>query len=508
VEIYREVDDLPISQIRAVLMDSLIDIALSSEEWQTVASSQDLVQFVAAIVNNSINVEPAIEFNGFCKDLSMKLGLYLSSSSISTTERLVKALEKATVDGNTTSAPNMLVSGNRIAIRIPDYDTTNLGQVDNLGKYLRWITTILGIKNPEVKVLPDPILGKTIQLTSRVERMMDNTIASLTLPPSESGDRVEFKTGFKANLVEMIAAVNLLRRYGGAIQRGSAPQGQKSNQVTLDDLRSSINTRSGLQEQGVIPFTQILVKSVFNELTKPNGKSIPGKWIHSLKQTNSVKSNTAVLYKLGYESKVPAANKLIAVVKTSVDYKPSYLEECKKKKVRPNKRSNDNQSFFVADEKNSPDGISHQEFRLGCFILLPLIDPKSAKSPKDQISVDPVSVRDKKILNFYSRNRDVVDKLNLAYATYAAVGKKKSKATVLGYESVRGDAVNSTANRVWMDATGKEYQKLMDVPEQTRNFLLKFFNRKLAEESLETPDESVPEAQDTPKAGGSPKSVK
>jgi len=478
------------------------------EEWQTVASGQDLMQFVVWVVNSNVIVEPQLELNGFYKDLGLKLELYLSSGSISTTERLVKALERATVDSNTSRAPNMLVSGNRLAIRIPDYDTTNLGQVDNLGKYLRWITTILGMKNPEVKVLPDPNLGKTIQLTSRVERMMDNTIASLTLPPSESGDRVEFKTGFKANLVEMIAAVNLLRRYGGSIQKGSAPQGQKSNQVTLDDLRSSINTRSGMQEQGVIPFTQILVKNVFNELTKPNGKSMPGKWIHSLKQTNNVKSNTAVLYKLGYESKVPAANKVIAVVRTAVSYKPSYMEECKKKKVRPNKRTNENQGLIVQDDKNTPDGITHQEFRLGAFLLLPLIDPKSAKSPKDQISTDSVSVRDKRILGFYSRNRDVVDKLNLAYATYAAVGKKKSKATVLGYESVRGDAIHTTANRVWMDASGKEYEKLMDVPEQTRNFLLKFFNRKLAEEEPETPEESVPEEKSTPTKGSSPKSAK
>jgi len=166
----------------------------------------------------------------------------------------------------------------------------------------------------------------------------------------------------------------------------------------------------------------------------------------------------------------------------------------KKLKEKP-KPSNENHALVKMDDNNTPDGISHQEFRLGAFLLLPMIDPKDAKSPKDQISIDPISIRNKHILGFYSKNRDVVDKLNLAYATMQSVGQTKSKATPLGYYSIRGEAINDTANRNWMDASGKEYPKFMDVPEQTRNFLLKFLQRKIETEEKPNPDVTTPDKE-------------
>jgi hypothetical protein len=404
------------------------------------------------------------------------------SHSITETERLVKALERSAVDRDDPNRQNVLVSGNRLVVRVPDYDEENLGQLDNLGKYLRWGATVLGMKDPEVRTLKDPALGKSIPLPSRIERMMDNTIAALSLPPSESGEKAEFKTGFKANLVELLAAVQLMRRYTGVVQKGTAPKGHKSVQISLEDLRNSINSRSGLKEHGIIPFTAIYVKAIFNELTKPNSKRFPGKWLHSLKVTNGVKNNIGVIYKLGYEAKVANAQKVLNVLKTGVRTKDSAKKKGPNGKVtEPKRLSNETQELFTLDEKSNPDGISHRDFRLGALLLLPLIDPKDAKSPKDQISKDPLTVRDKKVLNFYSKNREIVDALNLAYATKAAVGKKNSKATVLGYKSAKYHAVRLSANCEWMDASGKTYTRLTEVPEHIRTFLLKILRRKLSE---------------------------
>jgi len=405
--------------------------------------------------------------------------LFISSSSVSETERLVNALA-STNHESPTGQCNFVLSGNVLAVRIPSYDKSNTGQTDNLGKYLRWAVTILGLKDPEVKILPDEKLGNAVILPAKIERMMDTTIASLSLP-TESGDRADFKSGLKGNLTELLAATKLMRKYQGSLQKLPAPKGQKAVVTSLDDLRKSVNGRSGLNEHGLPGFTAIFVKSVFNEITKPSYTRFPGKWMNSLRVVNGTKSNIGVMYKLGYECTTPSAQKVISVVKTKIVEKKSDKSSSKKRADEETPRSKAKFELLVQSKDNTPDGISHREFRLATFLLLPLIDPKAKESPKDQISVDPLTVRSKTITNFYKENRDVVDAMNLAYATKSAIGKKNSKATPLGYESARGHAISLTANRTWQDANGVKYTKLVDVPEHIRNFLLSFFHRKLVE---------------------------
>jgi hypothetical protein len=262
---------------------------------------------------------------------------------------------------------------------------------------------------------------------------------------------------------------------------------------------------------GLSDFAVILVKAVFNDLTKPNSKRLPGVWIHSLKQTNDVKNNIGVIYKLGYETKVVNAQKVLTVIhhdvvlkddkvpqewKVKVSEKETYrfgsfTKDQKKRLPELQKLTKDNSEIAKIPEKiRFSMSTTHQEFRLGAFLLLPLIDPKDAKSPKDQISTDPLAVRDRNVLAFYNQNRDVVDALNLAYATMKAVPRKNSKATTLGYESARGHALQLTANRVWMDRAGKTYSKLSDIPLHVREYLLKLLHRKLDTE--ETDAEDIP----------------
>jgi hypothetical protein len=484
-----ESSQLPISQRKAVYKDCLLDILVDSPEWKTIASRQDLVRVITSLVRSNLDIKPALEETEFIRDLSTLADLVYNSESIDKTQRLVEAL-KSNPDNQEASKAYMAVTGDTLAVRIPAYDTENTGQTDALGKYLRWACALLGLKDPKVKLLPDSTLGNSIQLQARTERMIDNTTAALSLPPSESGDRAEFKTGFKANLVELLATIKLMRKYSGSVQKGIAPKGKMITPITLDDLRKSVNGRAGLNEHGITPFTAIFVKSVFNELTKPQNDKFPGLWIHSLKASNGVKSNLGVVYKLGYECKVASTQKVISVIQGQVREKKPSDPKAAKKASESTKDSDKKFEVITANSKTVPNGISHREFRLGAFLLLPLIDPKDKRSPKDQLSVDILTLKEKSILNFYSKNRDVVDATNLAYATKSALGHKGTKASTLGYRSARGHAIALTANRVWQDATGKEYQKLMDVPEHIRNFLLHLLNRKLVEGEAEPEDES------------------
>jgi len=492
-----EVEDLPISHKRAVLMDCILDLIVSSDDWKTVASGQDLTQIVRNCVDANLLIEPKVDKLGFSKDLVLKLDLYMNSCSISESERLVRALEKSAAEQVDNQRVTIVVHGDVIAVRVPDYDDKNLGQIDNLGKYLRWGTTLLGLKNPQVKILKDPVLGKAVTLPGKIERMMDNTIASLSLPSIEVGERAEFKSGLKANLPELLAAVRLMRKYAGTLQKGVAPKGKKLAQTSLDDLRRSINGRAGLNEHGLDLFSQLFVKEIFNQVTKPNFVAFPGKWMSSLKVTNGTKNNIGIIYKLGYETRAPSAQKLISVINADVRVRKGSKPTGKTKKGT-NKFAPGSYEVYHLDDETRPDGITHQELRLAIFLSLPLIDPNDKQSPKDQLSRDPLAVRDKTVCSFYSKNRDVVDTLNLAYATKVSIGKKNSKATPLGFKSARNHAIRLTANREWIDANGTKYHKLMDIPEHTRNFLLKFFRRKLTEEEPEASDDEESEEEKEP----------
>jgi hypothetical protein len=401
-------------------------------------------------------------------------------------------MEKSAAAQEDPSRVNFIVTGDTLVCRVPAYEDTNLGCLDNIGKHLRWACTILGLKNPTVKLLKDPVLGKAVTLPNKVERMMDSTLAALSLPSVEVGERADFKTGLKGNLPELLAAIKLVRKYGGSLQKGVAPKGHKVNVVTLDDLKRSVNGRAGLNEHGIDNFTPLFVKFVFNELTKPNWSSFPGKWIHSLKSTNNVKNNIGIIYKLGYETKAPNMQKVSLVINTRVIPKSKSKTKEKASKGKETLKKKDVE-LQVLDPKKDSDAISHQEFRLAVFLALPLIDPKDKASPTGQILRDPGTVKSKTITSFYSKNRDVVDALNLAYATRVAIGRKGSKATVLGYKSARGHAIRLTANRPWQDANGVEYHLLSELPDHTRQFLLSHFNRKLVEED---PPASTKQAKD------------
>jgi len=499
---HQEVSELPVQQRRAVIRDCLLDLLSVDEQIDSIASVQDATRVVTSIVEKNVIITPALEKTGFIKELSSMIELIISSRSITETERLVNALARERVDPNVATTQNVVVTGNKVVVRIPSYDTSNTGQMDNLGKYLRWAVTVLGIKDPVVRILPDEKLGNAIILPAKLERMMDMSIAAMSLPPRESGDRAEFKTGLKANLVELIAAVRIMRRYQGSLQKLPAPKGKKALSTTLDDLRSSINGRIGLNEHGLPAFVAIFVKSILNELTKPNNSRFPGKWIASLKESNGVKSNTGLLYKMGYEGCVANPQKTIAVVKNTIGLKASTQADSDKKSKKDNKPSKDRYKVITTSSETHPDGINHREFRLGAFLLLPLIDPKAKDSPKDQLSIDVIGVKDRKITSFYKENRDVVDAMNLAYATLKAIGKKDSKATPLGYQSARGHAISLTANREWMDASGTKYSAFKELPEHTREFLLRFLNRKIKEEDSDSESEDEYETA-SPKDKGS-----
>ncbi|USW07205.1 hypothetical protein [Erysiphe lesion-associated ormycovirus 3] len=464
-----------------------------TDEIKNIESDLDMLQFAKSFIKTQLIIKDKDILLDFTKDLATKLSLMKISDGVESHERLVKALDTGPSNHETVKKPYLVVSGNVLVFRIPSYDTKNTGQEDNLGKIMKWAVTLLNVKNPRVRMVRDKNLGNDIVLPARVSRMMDMTISALTLPPSEAGERSEFKIGFKANLVELLAAIKLLKKNIGLVQKAPTPKRTKSLTISLDDLKKSVNGRAGLNEHGMPGYLVGIVKEVFNILTKPNTNILPGNWINSLKQTNGVQSSTAVLYKLGYETIVASPQKTLTVVKHRVrDREPKNSSEIKQSVSRTvdGKQQKIFSEVYVTDDKNEPTGISHQEFRLGVCMLLPYIDPSSSLDMKSQISKDPLSVRNRAVLEFYKRNRRIVDLSNMTYATRSALGKKDSKATVRGYQNARYRTFNECIKCDFMDAHGNTYARFSDIPKDIRGFLCKLMNRKLNASETEPLDDT------------------
>jgi hypothetical protein len=499
-----EIFDLPIIQKKAILVDCLVDNALAEEHCDTVATAQDAVLFTKSVLPKFVDQESVPDWDELVYEVASKLSLFCISDTPEEGSRLSKAYASRPVDRQSI-APYIVVSNNTIAVRVPSYDTANTGQEDNLGKILRWAVSILGISNPIVKIAKDKELGKDINLPSKIERFLDNSMAAMTLAPSESSDRFEFLTGLKANQVEMIAALRLLRRYGHCLKRSrtlgklSKEKKTKVSPVSIEDLKKILNARAGMFDHGVPPFLIGIVKGVLNELTKYKSTRFPGQWIHSLRSANKTKSNIGVLYKMGYELRVINPVKLLSVVKTAVQPRDNYVpKQMKRSGEKPN--PNDAVELVSLSDKTRPEGTTFREFRLGALLLLPLIDPKDKESPKGQISRDPLTMRNKIAQDFYQENRDVVDALNLAYATQASIGQKTAKSTPLGFKSARGRAIRRSANRTYKDAAGTEYQRIKEIPEHIRNFLCSLFLFKWKEdgpsEEQQAEDHAIEDAGD------------
>jgi hypothetical protein len=236
-------------QRKGIYKDTLLDLLLMTQEYELVESRQDLDKLVATFVRSQLDIKPQTEESSFINECRVHAGIWFSSEGIDETQRLVDAVHTSATTENS-SKPIIMVSGDKVVVRCPAYDKTNHGQTDNLGKYLKWACTILGVQNPKISLVFETELGNSIILPARIARMMDNTIASLTLPPGEAGDKAEFKSGLKANLVELLAAIRLMRRFGPALQRGKGPKDAKHPITTLQDLKESLNGRAGLKETG------------------------------------------------------------------------------------------------------------------------------------------------------------------------------------------------------------------------------------------------------------------
>ncbi|WZH63116.1 hypothetical protein [Ophiocordyceps sinensis ormycovirus 1] len=490
--------DLPIMSQMAVLNDCLTDIAVVDSNVDTASSREDLLKALLICIRKEVVILPEEQETQMVNDVMDKLHLYLICGPIIESDRNI--FPTPTVKEEKRLLTMFTVVNNTINVRVPDYDEKNEGLKKNLGKYLAWGCTMLGFETSQVKVFKTKELGANISLPTSVSRALDSMNASRN-SIADVGNRMQLQSGLKCSLTELLAAIKLMRRYGGLLQKSPPRKGQETKSVSLNDMKEVFNKRVGINDPALGAFEKSFLKGIVNELTKIGSKRMPGHWISSVKVANGVKSNIGIMYKLGYDSKVISTQKLLHVL----------LSRPAEKEVQEKPKSTGNKTVIgkgetvvksyllkVSDSKENPSGATHKEARAALFGLLPVIDVKSNKSIKQQISREILDIREKDTLQFFSNQRDFVNTLNLAYATLQALSDKKSKASIEAFANLRYKLLNLSNKQFFLLNRG--YIGFKDIPQNICDFVFKLVNRKRTDnESGESSDDEATTKPESPK---------
>jgi hypothetical protein len=292
------------------------------------------------------------------------------------------------------------------------------------------------------------------------------------------GAIVDFHSGFKGNLIDAVGAIRLLKQFSETVRPGK-PKGQVT---TLQILMEFVNNGIGLKDPSTSAWASMFAKSVLNESTKVSSVGFPSSFIHSVKAHNKASSNEGVLYSLGYVPKGISVTKLREVLLT-----PTREEEKKGKK----------ELSFVSINEKSERKTDFREYRAAVCGSLPYIPLPSAETKKE-MTVAPMAVKSRKSLLFWQEHKEIVDACNLAYATLKASSKKGSKATPANYTVARNKLINLTANVPFQTAAGQRFDRYTEIPQNLREFLEKYYHRKITGGKRSSDDMEVDASSDVP----------
>jgi len=438
------------------------------------------------IFNNLLKKTDALVASNFVDNIISRCYLVAKTDRESNVDQLTAQLDALRLKRKVQTIPlvdsaRILVDGKDeevLCIRVPNIDANNTGQMKNLA-YLTDITLdICNFKRENLRIMKDPSLGSDLKIPAQINNMLASMKASVHSSTGDyAGNVIQFHQGFKANLVEILAAIKLLRMKQDMLRKinmSKIPDNRKFSHINQTMLREKFNQMSGIMKPDTGEFLSMYLKYLFSFLTRYGQKRFPGIWINSLRKRNNVASNEALFAKMGYLVKGINAHKVLSVLFQTV-------KEAEDGTLRLTERF----------PKNSEDDSTHPEFRAGVITLLPLINPEEEKPLKDQTNRGLLSIESRSTLNFYSENSEMVEAGNLAYAINRSLKGKNPKAKAAHFQSARNAFINKTANLKFLDYAGNAYSKYSDIPINIREYLQKLLRRKIGSKR------SVPEEEET-----------
>lgn len=476
----------------SIIEDRLLDhIIINNMVNEDVESLMDATMVVDQFVRATFLNPGALIAQGLSKRLAYKAFITSKGSNIDV-DRLSKRLNRVVID-NTDEVNKHLVLHHVddvtfVTVRVPNLDKENLGQIDNLGLVLDAIKTCLNLKPDNIKIIYDQALGSDFYLPSPINRLLTNMIGSChSKDGTFSGPIFEFKTGFKANLVEILAAIKLLKDRSGKLRKFPGKRGEDGKMhphpvTNLEDLKAKFNEESGLKTPGIPAYVTGLVTGLLSELVKVTNSAFPGVWIHSLKARNSTKASDGCIAKMGWKPIVVSPHKILSIFTQKIVMKGT------------------KESLAPKDPTSSKkeDSLDYRGYRAAVALTLPLIDTSKRLDSKI-FTIDALSIEDVTTINHFKEGQSRVDAVDLAYSIYVAVKNEKNKTALPKHFSNAFGNLVSQFNEVqdFQDSRGNIYPRYKDIPEHVRSFLQKKFNKH-----IELAKRSASDMEDDPAQSG------
>jgi hypothetical protein len=467
-------DYMPQSIRIASQEDVLLDFLISQTAGEVFTSKADMKAAVGEKLFSVLHRKGIANRDAFVDKMTNSLLIATQSDDVKV-DRLAKLLDSVTLGNKAAPARIVLVSNvdgeRRLHVRVPVIPTGNDGQMDNLGHLLKFAMSLLGMKKDQVKILPDPELGAECLIPAPIMQKMTALVASSSTSKGLfAGEVATIRDVLKANLVETLGAIRILRAHAGILRKKPAVRMKDGTVnhpkvITLEDLKEQFNVMFGLKSSNIPTYTRNYLLQALSEIVKETNTGFPGGFIHSLKERNRCQNSEGVLTLMGYVPKATSAFKVQSVLMSKIDTKDN-----KDVGIKP----------MTFEKEGETDCLTYQEFRAGVCLLLPMIDPNSGKALKEQISVNPFSQKRAKTLETFNTFSESIDALNLAHSVKVAVSSKTNKtAKPEHFRVAKATLVNKFSQPVFVDANHKTYGSFKDLPDNVRKFFGKLFHKNV-----------------------------
>jgi hypothetical protein len=464
----------------SIMCDGLLDLLLVDYETGSIGSFADAKLFTSSRLWRWMEKTDALIVAGIENKIALNLFLHISGTAVAESDKLSALLKKVKISREK-EAPIMTlahVAGRAVlTVRIPDVPQDKEGDLQNVGHLLNFAMSLLALKSDQLQIVRDKELGVACPLPAQQQRLLDHIKVSAEDPSGEYlGQVFEFKSGFKANLVEIQAALRILNSKSEMVRVRPSRKGEAPiSATTREELKAKYNLQAGLNVSSQA-FGLRFIKNVLAVLVRPSNKQFPSGWISAAKKRNEVKAAEGLLHCLGYTYKVCPDIKVESVLKTDTTTDPKGVE-----KLHP---------------KGENFKFGYAEFRTAVALTLPKITPNSDLAYDKQVKQDVLGIKSVQTLKAFTspKRANLVDATNMAFAIYQSCSNPKSKAKAEHFKNARNHVLNASNLVDLVDATGTSYNKFSDIPEKVQKYLAKRYGYTLSskrsrEESPEPMDE-------------------
>jgi hypothetical protein len=460
LERFIEIKLMPTFMHSSLRESAILDCLHSEALKENVGSFQDAQQFTVAKLKLWGLYSTAMHTSQMHVRLAQELFITITSMPAVDTEGLSSLLRKQ-LKIRERKAPMVVFlkeDTKTIAhVRVPVLDPKDTGGIQNLAVCLRWICSLSGCDQTQVRIVKDSDLGNRCPMPASFQNflnsMVEGTQNSKGIAPL---NLFTVKGEIRFNLIEALASIRVLGIHRHLIRKKTPLGRQEVVIVESSELREAFNTAFGLKSISSSWLLEI-IKDTLAFSTSTRCDTFPGGLIHAACERVKASDTKSLLNHLGW---VP----IVAPF--------SFFKTCVYNKTVIAGKGLDIQPF-AEDAK-----LNYIEHRTLVHTAISRIDVDSPVAFEEQLAVGPLSdkIREGTLKFSNSKDgRDLMNAVDLCYNIRNACRNPKGKATPEHFEKARGRLLHSSANLRFIDASGKEYAKFSELPEKLRLFCTKHF---------------------------------